>query len=45
MDLLFSLRDQFGSTLILVTHDPVLADRCDRTIRLRDGMIEQEVSK
>ena len=41
MDLLFSLRDQFGSTLILVTHDPVLANRCDRTIRLRDGMIDQ----
>jgi len=45
MDLLFSLRDQFGSTLILVTHDPVLANRCDRTIRLRDGMIVQEVSQ
>lgn len=45
MDLLFSLRDQFGSTLILVTHDPVLANRCDRTIRLRDGMIDQEVSQ
>jgi len=45
MDLLFSLRDQFGSTLILVTHDPVLANRCDRTIRLRDGMMDQEVSQ
>lgn len=45
MDLIFSLGEQFGSTLILVTHDPVLANRCDRIIRLRDGMIEQEASK
>lgn len=45
MDLIFSLGEQFGSTLILVTHDPVLANRCDRIIRLRDGIIEQEASK
>ena len=44
MDLLFSLRDQFGSTLVLVTHDPVLANRCDRIIRLRDGEIDQQVT-
>ena len=39
MDLLFSLRDQYGATLVLVTHDPVLAERCDRTIALADGRI------
>ncbi|APE44649.1 ABC transporter [Sulfitobacter alexandrii] len=39
MDLLFSLRDQYGATLVLVTHDPVLADRCDRAIALADGQI------
>ncbi|WP_152465246.1 ABC transporter ATP-binding protein [Sulfitobacter sp. THAF37] len=39
MDLLFSLRDQYGATLVLVTHDPVLADRCDRSIALADGQI------
>jgi len=44
MDLLFSLRDQFGSTLILVTHDPVLANRCNRIIRLHDGEIDHKVS-
>lgn len=44
MDLLFSLRDEFGSTLVLVTHDPVLANRCDRIIRLRDGEIDQQVA-
>tara|TARA_B100000497_G_scaffold69099_1_gene77855 strand:+ start:1038 stop:1721 length:684 start_codon:yes stop_codon:yes gene_type:complete len=44
MDLLFSLRDQFGSTLILVTHDPVLANRCNRIIRLQDGEIDRKVT-
>ncbi len=44
MDLLFSLRDQFGSTLILVTHDPVLANRCNRIIRLHDGEIKHMVT-
>ena len=44
MDLLFSLRDQFGSTLILVTHDPVLANRCNRIIRLHDGAIDHKVT-
>ena len=40
MDVLFSLRDRYGSTLVLVTHAPELAERCDRVIRLRDGQIE-----
>ena len=44
MDLLFSLHDQFGSTLILVTHDPVLANRCNRIIRLHDGEIDDKVT-
>lgn len=39
MDLLFGLRDAHGSTLVLVTHDPTLAKRCDRTIALADGRI------
>lgn len=37
MDLLFNLRDQYGATLILVTHAPELAARCDRVIHLADG--------
>lgn len=40
MDLLFDLRDRHGATLIMVTHAPELAARCDRVIRLRDGRIE-----
>ncbi|MCA1777019.1 MAG: ABC transporter ATP-binding protein [Paracoccaceae bacterium] len=39
MSLLFDLRDKHGATLILVTHDPSLADRCDRVVRLTDGRI------
>ena len=42
MDLLFGLRDRHGATLILVTHAPDLAARCDRVIRLADGTIEGE---
>ncbi|WP_112311592.1 ABC transporter ATP-binding protein [Pseudogemmobacter bohemicus] len=42
MDLLFSLRDRDGSTLIMVTHAPELATRCDRVIRLTDGQIVQD---
>ena len=40
MDLLFDLQDRHGSTLIMVTHAPDLAQRCDRVISLRDGSIE-----
>lgn len=39
MDLLFAMRDQYGATLVLVTHDPTLAERCDRVIALADGRI------
>ena len=39
MDLLFGLRDRHGSTLVLVTHAPELAARCDRVVRLVDGRI------
>ncbi len=44
MDLLFDLRDRHGSTLVLVTHAPELAQRCDRVIHLRDGMIDDDAA-
>ncbi|MGE4044264.1 MAG: ABC transporter ATP-binding protein [Acetobacteraceae bacterium] len=44
MDLLFSLRSRAGSTLLLITHDPALAARCDRQIHLVDGRVVEEVS-
>ena len=40
VDLLFALKRDEGATLVLVTHDPALAARCDRTIRMRSGLIE-----
>ncbi|MEO1422232.1 MAG: ATP-binding cassette domain-containing protein [Pseudomonadota bacterium] len=42
MDLLFGLRDKHGATLVLVTHAPELAARCDRVAQLRDGHLEGE---
>ena len=41
MDLLFGLRDRHGSTLVLVTHATELAERCDRIVRLRDGLLDE----
>jgi putative ABC transport system ATP-binding protein len=42
VDLMFALKRDRGATLILVTHDLALAARCDRTVRLRSGRIEQD---
>ncbi|NTT84694.1 ABC transporter ATP-binding protein [Tabrizicola fusiformis] len=39
MDLIFGLRDRHGATLVMVTHAPELAARCDRVVRLVDGRI------
>ena len=39
-DLIFAKARERGTTLVLVTHDPVLAGRCDRQIAMRSGRIE-----
>ncbi len=39
IDALFALQRQHGSTLILITHDEALANRCGRVARLKDGRI------
>ncbi len=41
-DLLFERQRDKNTTLVLVTHDPALAERCDRTIPVRSGRIEAE---
>jgi putative ABC transport system ATP-binding protein len=39
MNLLFEMQAQYGSTLLLITHDPALAARCGRTIQIADGRV------
>ncbi len=39
MNLLFDLRAQYGTTLLLITHDPALAARCSRIVTLADGRV------
>jgi putative ABC transport system ATP-binding protein len=39
MDLLFQMRERYGCTLLLITHDAGLAGRCDRVIHMADGRL------
>lgn len=43
--LLFNYNKNHGSTLIIVTHDEDLAQKCDIQIKIKDGKIEQIISK
>ena len=40
MSLLLNLNRESGTTLIIVTHDPAIAEQTQRVIRLRDGLLE-----
>jgi len=40
-DLFFHLRDKFGQTLVIVTHDEDFARQSDKIIRLKDGKIDE----
>lgn len=42
--LLFRLRDRYGQTIIIVTHDPELAQMCDRTLFMKDGLFLPEIA-
>ncbi len=39
LDLLLGLRDEHGLTIVLATHDPGVAARCDHVVEIRDGLI------
>jgi len=39
LDLLISLNQREGTTMVLVTHDMALASRADRIVTLRDGQV------
>jgi putative ABC transport system ATP-binding protein len=43
MELLLRLREERGMTIIVATHDPLIASRCDRVVRLLDGRVLDEV--
>jgi len=40
MTLLLNLNKEYGTTLIIVTHDPVIAEQTQRAIHLRDGLLD-----
>lgn len=40
MDLILRLNKEQGTTVIIVTHDPNIAEKTQRIIRLRDGLVE-----
>ncbi len=42
MDLLFRLKERCNTTMMLVTHQPELAERCSRTIHMLDGNISHD---
>ncbi|MET8909897.1 ABC transporter ATP-binding protein [Micromonospora sp. NPDC004551] len=43
LDLLLDLRDRHGMTILLATHERAVAARCDRLIRLGDGLVVEDV--
>ncbi|WP_342361097.1 ABC transporter ATP-binding protein [Terrarubrum flagellatum] len=45
VELLFALKRERGATLVIVTHDNELAEKCDRVIRIRNGRIEDDVDQ
>lgn len=44
-DLLFAKQSERGATLLLVTHDPSLAEKCDRQVSVRSGKIVDDSAK
>ena len=42
VDLLFKRREETGATLLVITHDPELADHCERVLTLGDGLIASD---
>ncbi|MUJ27797.1 ATP-binding cassette domain-containing protein [Aliivibrio fischeri] len=43
IELLFEMNQKHGTTLVLITHDPKLAERCERTLTIDAGQIFEEV--
>jgi putative ABC transport system ATP-binding protein len=45
LKLIHDLHDRLGATVLVVTHDRTVAESCPRTIRIRDGRIEEDVRR
>ncbi|CCN73736.1 ABC transporter ATP-binding protein [Vibrio nigripulchritudo] len=45
IDIMKSLGHEFGTTFVIATHDHRMAERCDRSIALFDGVIQKEALK
>ncbi|OCH43112.1 ABC transporter ATP-binding protein [Aliivibrio fischeri] len=43
IELLFEMNQKHGTTLVLITHDPKLAEKCGRTLTIDAGQIREEV--
>lgn len=43
IDTLFTLSEEKGTTLLLITHDHAIAERCDRRVLMRDGVLQDTV--
>ena len=44
VELLFARRAETGATLLVITHDPELADHCERVLQLADGRIASDTA-
>ena len=44
IEMMFDMRAAQGTTLLLITHDTALADRCDRVLRMDDGRVFEAIS-
>ena len=44
IEMMFDMRAAQGTTLLLITHDTLLADRCDRVMRMDDGLVFEAVA-
>ncbi|MBR2174211.1 ATP-binding cassette domain-containing protein [Sphingopyxis sp.] len=44
IDLIFARRSALGATLLIITHDPELAEHCDRVVVMHDGKIEERAA-
>ena len=44
IEMLFNRREETGATLIIITHDRMLAEKCHRVVTLGDGVIASDVT-